>query len=99
MSFQLPLPRLTQPWMVPFPVWQDRYGYFVDCVLENLRCSLAHVPSLVQNSVSHPVPPGTVVEFDWDAMRRSLERYLYRTGHSRFRSFCYLGGPRNGPVP
>jgi hypothetical protein len=73
-----PVPKTpTQPGVLAFPVWQERYAYFVDCVLDNLRTALAS--------------SGTI---DVVGMRRDLERYLYDTGYSRFRSFRLLSGPR-----
>ena len=70
----------TPPWLVPFSVWRARYAYFVDCIQENLRTCLTSGPS--------------PLTYDWSGMRRDLERYLYSTGHSRFRSFTLLSGPR-----
>lgn len=63
----------TQPWMVPFPVWCERYRYYVDRVFDNLKFVLTR--------------PGAVASFDWDAVYVRLERYLYLTGQSRFKSF------------
>lgn len=68
-SYVFPTPRITQPWVVPFPVWCEEYAYYVDCVLTNLKTSMSHLGP-----------------FDWSRMRRDLERYLYDTGFSRFKS-------------
>jgi len=74
-------PRLTQPWLVPFLVWRENYAYFVDRVCENIRVGLSG--SRLSGST-----------FDWVGVRADLERYLYDTGHSRFRTFYLLSGPR-----
>jgi hypothetical protein len=73
-----PTPRLTQPWLVPFRVWRERYAYFVDCILGNILTSLSHSLASSQNSST---------TFDRAGMRSDLERYLYRTSSSRFKSF------------
>ena len=76
----MPVPRAPmQPGLVTFPVWRERYAYFVDCVADNLRAVLDGTPG---------------VAFDWAGMREDLEAYLYSTGHSRFKSFELLSGPR-----
>ena len=36
-----PTPRLTQPWLIPFRQWKDRYSYFVDCILTNIVTSIS----------------------------------------------------------
>lgn len=76
----LPLPRVTQPWLVPFRAWRERYAYFVDCILGNILASMRY--SMQAAAADRP------------AMRLALERYLYRTGHNRFKSFAQLSGPR-----
>ena len=77
----------TQPGLVPFRVWRERYAYFVDCVLENVRTAIDG-PSTA-----------AAVQFDWPGVRCDLEKYLYATGHSRFRSFYLLSGPRPARHP
>jgi hypothetical protein len=79
--------RPLQPGLVPFRVWQERYAYFVDCVLENLRTALDGAATAAG------------LRFDWVGMRGALERYLYDTGHSRFASFRLLSGPRPARHP
>ena len=79
---ELPSPRITQPWLVPFREWRDRYAYFVDCIFGNIMTALQY--SLSSSGVA----------FDRKGMRTTLERYLYRTSHNRFKSFVQLSGPR-----
>ena len=68
-------PKLTQPWLVPFTRWCDENAYLVDCVADNLRTCLASAGAT------------SSVAFDWDGVRSDLRRYLYATGHSRFKRF------------
>ncbi len=68
-----PIPRLTQPWVVPFQEWCVRYAYFVDAIMACLKARLAHIQD-----------PRTV---NLEGMRYGLQRHLYRTSVSRYRSF------------
>lgn len=70
-----PVPRITQPWLVPFDTWRKDYAYVIDCIASNLHTVLSQ--SGATSSIA----------FDWPGLRADLERYLYETGHSRFRRF------------
>lgn len=71
----MPTPVITQPWLVPFRVWRERHALLIDSVLINLRTCLSSLGGAA----------GYVI--DWVGVRRDLSRYLYATGHSRFKSF------------
>jgi hypothetical protein len=77
-----PIPKITQPWLVPFAKWRSQNAYVIDCVASNLRTVLSSTGSTA------------LVAFDWNGMREDLARYLYSTGHSRFRSFRHHCGQR-----
>ena len=69
-----------QPGVLAFDVWREKYSYFIDCIWENMVFRLGggnsgQGPSRLANSL------------DWDGMRISLERYLYATSSTRFKSF------------
>jgi hypothetical protein len=71
-----PVPRLTQPWLVPFREWCERYEYFVACMMQCVHARLGsqHDTRLV----------------DWAGMRAALQRHLYRTSANRYRRFVLL---------
>ena len=35
------VPKVTQPWLVPFARWADDNAYVIDCVAENIRTALS----------------------------------------------------------
>jgi hypothetical protein len=76
------VPKVTQPWLVPFARWADDNAYVIDCVAENIRTALSAAAAT------------SAVTFDWGGMRADLARYLYSTGPSRFRSFRHFCGDK-----
>lgn len=72
----------ARPWQVPFRVWKERYNYFIKSIFDNLQAVLTRNGS---------------VGVDWVGVRYRLERYLYETSYSRYKSFYLLSGPREGP--
>ena len=71
----LALPKITQPWLVPYAKWCADNAYVIDCVADNLRTVISSAGST------------SSIAFDWAGMREDLSRYMYATGHSRFRQF------------
>ena len=84
-STATPIIRTTQPWLVPYDRWCDDHAYLVDCIADNLRTCLSTSGATASTT------------FNWEDVRRDLRRYLYETGHSRFRAFRHhCGDKKNG---
>jgi hypothetical protein len=61
---------------VPYGEWCERYEYFVGAIMACIHARLCHIHD------------ARVV--DWDGMYSALQRHLYRTSASRYRSFVLL---------
>jgi hypothetical protein len=64
---------LTQPWLVPFREWCVRYAYFIDSIMACIHARLSRTQG--------------VRDVDWAGMYAALNRHLYRTSASRYRTF------------
>ena len=68
-----PTPRIVQPGVLPLRVWREEYEYHVDCIMSCLQTRLQGTSSYVR--------------WDWDGVRRDLERHLHATGANRFKKY------------
>jgi hypothetical protein len=79
----LPMPRITQPGMVPFRKWCERYAYYIDCIQDNIRVAL------IATSCGGDPHMGDAM-FDWHVMRSKLQVYLYRCSRNSETRFVLL---------
>lgn len=76
MSTILPVPaRPTQPGCLSFDKWRELYAVDID--------SIAHYTMMRLSDLD-------AVSWDLGGLRSSLERHLYRTSASRFKSFVQM---------
>ena len=75
-----PLPKITQTGVLPYKKWCDKYQDYIDSIFDNIQAYLLHQICEGDRALADHV-------YDWRAMHKRLEQYLFTCSCNRYRSY------------